>query len=138
MVPGDGVRFFELLSRTEGPLRLPDLLAHVSSEGLPNLQPPVEVGPSLPFLTAPVLYMGKRVGNIFVAEREAGGEFSREDEEILVIFASQAALVIANARRHRDELRARADLEALIDTTPVGVVVLDAGTGTLSPSTGRC
>ena len=47
------------------------------------------------------------------------------------MFGSQAALVIANARRHRDELRARADLEALIDTTPVGVVVFDAGTGTL-------
>ena len=127
----DGIRFFELLSRTEGPLRLPDLLGHISSEGLPNLQPPVEVGPSLPLLAAPVVYMGRRVGNIFVAERQAGGEFSREDEETLVMFGSQAALVIANARRHRDELRARADLEALIDTTPVGVVVLDAGTGTL-------
>ena len=126
----DGMRFFELLSRAEQPLRLPDLLGHIRSQGLPNLQPPVEVGPSLPLLAAPVLYMGKRVGNIFVAERQAGGEFSREDEEILVMFASQAALAIANARRHRDELRARADLEALIDTTPVGVVVLDAGTGT--------
>ena len=127
----DGMRFFEHLSRTEGPLRLPDLLGHIRSLGLPNLQPPVEVGPSLPFLAAPVLYMGNRVGNIFVAERQAGGEFSREDEETLVMFGSQAALVIANARRHRDELRARADLEALIDTTPVGVVVFDAGTGTL-------
>ncbi|MYC85010.1 MAG: response regulator [Acidimicrobiia bacterium] len=127
----DGMRFFELLSRTEGPLRLPDLLGHIRSQGLPNLQSPVEVGSLLPFLAAPVVYMGNRVGNIFVAERQAGGEFSREDEETLVMFGAQAALVIANARRHRDELRARADLEALIDTTPVGVVVLDAGTGTL-------
>ena len=45
------------------------------------------------------------------------------------MFASQAALVIANARRHRDEIRARADLESLIDTSPVGVVVFDAKTG---------
>ena len=45
------------------------------------------------------------------------------------MFASQAALVIANARRHRDELRARADLETLLDTSPVGVVVFDARTG---------
>ena len=49
----------------------------------------------------------------------------------LVMFASQAALVIANARRHRDEQRARADLEALIDTSPVGVAVFDAGSGAL-------
>ena len=45
------------------------------------------------------------------------------------MFASQAALVIANARRHREEQRARADLETLIDTSPVGVVVFDARTG---------
>jgi signal transduction histidine kinase/DNA-binding response OmpR family regulator len=44
-----------------------------------------------------------------------------------VLFASQAA--IANARRHRDELRARADLETLIDTSPVGVAVFDARIG---------
>ena len=125
----DGMRFFELLTATEGPLRLRDMLAYITSQGLPDLQPPVEVGPSLPLLAAPVLHLGKRVGHIFVAEREAGGEFSREDEETLVTFASQAALVIANARRHRDELRARADLETLMDTAPVGVVVFDARTG---------
>ena len=125
----DGMRFFELLTSPEGPLRLPDLLGHVTSQGLPDLQPPVEVGSSLPLLAAPVLHMGKRVGHIFVAEREAGGEFSQEDEETLVMFASQAALVIANARRHRDERRARADLETLVETSPVGVVVFDGRTG---------
>ena len=47
----------------------------------------------------------------------------------MVTFASQAALVIANARRHREEQRARKDLEGLMDISPVGVVVLDARTG---------
>ena len=46
-------------------------------------------------------------------------------------FASQAALVIANARRYREEQRARIDLETLINTSPVGMVVLDATTGAL-------
>ena len=45
------------------------------------------------------------------------------------MFASQAALVISNARQHREEQRARADLEALVDTTPVAVVVFDARAG---------
>ena len=44
------------------------------------------------------------------------------------MFAAQAAMVIANARRYRDEQRARADLETLIDTSPVGVVVFDTRT----------
>ena len=133
----DGLRIFELLSRPEGPLRLPDMLGHIRSQGLPDLQPPVEVGRSLPLLAAPVLHVGKRVGHIFVAERERGGEFSWEDEETLVMFASQAALVIANARRHRDELRARADLETLIDTSPVGVVSSTGEPARPSPSTLR-
>ena len=45
------------------------------------------------------------------------------------MFASQAAAAIVNARTHHDERRARADLEALVETSPVGVVVFDAGTG---------
>ena len=46
-----------------------------------------------------------------------------------MLFASQAASAIANARTYRDEQRVRADLEALVDTSPVGVVVLDPRTG---------
>ena len=80
-------------------------------------------------MAAPILHQGVRSGNIYVGSDEPGREFTKEDEETLVMFASQAALVIANARRHRDEQRARAGLETLIDTSPVGVVVLDARTG---------
>ena len=78
---------------------------------------------------APIRHLGVGVGTIYLAHETGGPEFSQEDEETLVMFASQAALVIVNARRHREERRARADLEALIDTSPVGVVVFDAATG---------
>ena len=81
------------------------------------------------FLAAPVLHRGERVGNFYLGEKEAGPAFTAEDEETLVLFAAQAALVIANARRFREERQARADLETLIDTSPVGVVVFDAVTG---------
>ena len=43
--------------------------------------------------------------------------------------AAQAALVISNARRYREERRARTDLETLINTSPVGVVASDSQTG---------
>ena len=42
-----------------------------------------------------------------------------------------AATAIANAQAYRDEQRARADLEALVDTSPVGVAVFEAKTGAL-------
>ena len=80
-------------------------------------------------MAAPLLHQGVRVGTILVGSDDPGREFTREDEETLVMFASQAALVIANARRHREEQRARAGLETLMDTSPVGVVVFDMKTG---------
>ena len=46
------------------------------------------------------------------------------------MFASHAAMAVANARRYREERRARADLETLVNTSPVGVVVFDVPTGT--------
>ncbi len=125
----DGMRIFEYLGSLSEPLRIPDLLGHLKAMGLPEVRPPESVQNVLTFLAAPVLHRGERVGHIFVADRGAGDEFYLEDEETLVMFASQAALVIANARRYRDELRARSDLETLINTSPVGVVVFNARTG---------
>ena len=122
-------KHFEYLSMIPGPMRVPDLLAHIESLGLPELRPPVEVSERVSFLAFPVLLRGERVGSIFLAEKQGEREFVQEDEETLALFASQAALAIANARRHREECLTRANLETLIDTSPVGVVVLDPRTG---------
>ena len=127
-LPG-GMRLFEYLGSTREPLRLRDLLGHVRSLGLPEFRPPLAVGPVVPFMAAPVIHRDELAGHLYVAEKERGREFTPEDEETLVMFASQTALVIANARRHRKEQRARAGLETLIDTSPVGVAVFDARTG---------
>ena len=96
----DGPRFFEYISAIPGPLRVADFAAYAASMGFPEFRPPVPVSS---FIAAPVRHQGESVGNIHVAKSEPGLEFSAEDEETLVMFASQAALVIANARRHRDE-----------------------------------
>ena len=122
-------RHFDYLGKIPGPLRISDLIGHIRSLGLPEMRPPIEVNSKLSFLASPVLHLGERVGTIYLAEKEHGQEFTQEDEETLVLFASQAAMAIANARRHREEQRARADLETLIETSPVGVVVFDAATG---------
>ena len=125
----DALKLFEHLGDTAEPLRLPDLSGHIRSLGLP--EPRLPGGATLPkaFLAAPIRYRGERVGNIFLGKAGSDHDFSSEDEEILVMFASQAALVIANARRYRDEQRARNDLETLINTSPIGVVVCDAEAG---------
>ena len=125
----DGLELFEYFGKIPSPMRLQDMLGHMQAMGLPEFHPPLEVSSPLSLLAAPIEHRGERVGSIFVAETGSGRAFSPEDEETLVMFASQAALVIANARRYRDEQRAKDDLETLINTSPVGVVVFDAKSG---------
>ena len=120
----DGVRLLEHLRDLPGPLRLADLSGYVRSLGYE----PARIF-SRAFQGTPMHHRGVNVGNFFLAEKVGGEEFTEEDEEVLMLFASQAAAAIANARTHRAEQRARADLEALVETSPVGVVVFDAKSG---------
>ena len=118
------LRFFEHLRDLPGPLRLADLPTYIRSIGYaPH--------PMLPktFQATPMRHRGVHVGTFFLGRKQGGHEFTDEDEEVLLLFASQAAVAIANACTHRDEQRARSSLEALVDTSPVGVVVFDAKTG---------
>ena len=124
-LPG-GLAIFESIRQMTTALRTRDLNGLINSLGLPDFHPPM---PLNSFLGTPMRSRGVRVGTFYLAEKRDGPEFSLEDEETLVMFASQAALVLSNARQYRDERKARADLEALIDTSPVGVVVLDAEAG---------
>ena len=112
--------------RITRPQRVRDFASYARVLGIPEFCLPTEM---CSFLAAPIRHRGEAKGNIYLAKQEPGQEFTREDAELLALFASQAALVVANAHRHRDEQWARADLETLIDTSPVGVAVFDAQTG---------
>ena len=119
----DGPRLFAHFRDLPGALRLRDLPEYVRSLGFS-----ATLMRSKTFQVTPMRHRGVHVGNFFLGGKESGPEFTSDDEEILLLFASQAATAVANARTHRDEKRARADLEALMDTSPVGVVVFDART----------
>ena len=125
-LPG-GPEFFAYLSSLPEPLRVADFSAYTTALGLPEIGPPL--GPVKGFLGAPIRHRGRHIGNLYLSDKEGGLEFTQEDEDTLLMFASQAAMAIANARRYREEQRARADLETLVNTCPVGVVVFDAKTG---------
>ena len=121
----DGLLVYRYLSGLTEPLRGSNYREYIGSLGLSDFLP-FSVNS---FLAAPIRHAGKAEGNIYLAKEEPGDEFTQEDEETLVMFASQAALVIANASQHRSEQQARANLETLIETSPVGVAVFDARTG---------
>ena len=120
----DGPRLFEHLRNVETPLRIGDLHGYVRTLGFSS-----DLMRSKTLQGTPMLHRGVHVGHFFLAEKEGGDEFTSADEEVLMLFAAQAAIAIANARTHRAEQRARADLETLIETSPVGVVVFDGASG---------
>ena len=120
----DRERLFGHLRGLSSTLRVEDLAAYAGDLGLTP-------APALShaFQGTPMLHRGVNVGSFFLADKTRGGAFTDEDEELLALFASQAAAAIVNARTHRDERRARTDLEALVETSPMGVAVCNARSG---------
>ena len=116
-------QLFEHFRELKSPIRVTDLPQYVRSLGY---SAHLMLGTN--FQGMPMRHRGMYIGTFFLAGKEGGEGFTDEDEEVLVLFAAQAAIAIANARAHRDERRARADLEALIETSPIGVTVFDAKT----------
>ena len=116
-------RLLEHLSELDTPLRLTDLLDYTRSVCLPS--DPISCRT---FLGTTMRRHGSGIGYFFLGDKAGGGVFTDEDTELLALFAFQAAAAIADARTRRNEQRARADLEALVETSPVGVVVFDAKT----------
>ena len=119
-----GAQLFAHFRDLQKPLRLANLQDYVGTHGFPST--PMQ---SQTLLCTPFHRRDTYVGSFFLADKDGGQEFTESDEEVLVLFASQAATAIANAHAHRDEQRARADLEALVEMSPVGVVVFDGQTG---------
>ena len=125
--PG-GLRIFEHLRTLPSPVRLanfPGWVRAMDADGAGTFSGAY----SGSLQGTPLRHRGVEVGHFFLAEKADGEAFTDEDEEVLELFAAQAACAIANARTTRAERRARADLEALVETAPVGVVVFDARSG---------
>jgi nitrate/nitrite-specific signal transduction histidine kinase len=77
-------------------LRTADLTRDPRSIGFPAHHPPMHS-----LLAVPIVSAGRVLGNLYLAEKQGSPEFSPEDEDTLVRFATQAALAIENARLHR-------------------------------------
>ena len=77
-------------------LRLPNIQRDPRSVGFPPNHPPMRS-----LLAVPILCKGPFRGNLYLAEKAADAEFTLEDEESLVRFATTAAIAIDNAYLHR-------------------------------------
>jgi signal transduction histidine kinase len=99
-----------VLIREARPLRLINIAADRRSVGFPPNHPPMET-----FLGVPVMLRGVAFGNLYLTEKSSGGEFTADDEELVTLLASQAAVAIENARLYESATRWSRQLESLHD-----------------------
>jgi signal transduction histidine kinase len=97
-----------VLIREPRVLRLPDLAQHPDTFGYPANHPPMKS-----FLGAPIVGRRGVFGNIYLTEKIGGDSFTQEDEELLVLLASQAAAAVDNARMHDESARLLEEVQSL-------------------------
>ena len=108
-----------LLIKDPHPLRLHDLNQHPSAFGFPANHPPMKS-----FLGVPIRVRDEVFGNLYLTEKQGGGDFDDEDENVVLALAGAAGVAIENARlyddvRHRERwLQASAEVTtALLSAT---------------------
>ena len=96
------------LIHNQEPLRLLTIANHPHSVGFPPGHPPMGS-----FLGVPVMLRGAAFGNLYLTEKAGAEGFTDEDEEVVRLLASQAAVAIENARLYESAKQWSRQLEAL-------------------------
>jgi signal transduction histidine kinase len=99
-----------VLIREVRTLRLHDIADDPRSTGFPPHHPQMRT-----FLGVPIVLRGVAYGNLYLTEKEAGEDFTEEDEELAQLLAAQAAVAIENARLYESSTRWLRQLESLND-----------------------
>ena len=89
-------------------LRLHDLSEHPRSVGFPPGHPPMNT-----FLGVPIVLRSVAYGNLYLTEKDGGGDFTDEDEELVSLLAAQAAVAVENARLYESATSWSHQLESL-------------------------
>ncbi|HEX5386777.1 MAG TPA: ATP-binding protein [Gemmatimonadales bacterium] len=106
--PPKGHGILGLVIREARVIRLPDLTRHPDSYGFPPHHPPMHS-----FLGAPIVGRRGIFGNLYLTEKLGGGEFTDDDERVIVLLAAQIAAAVENARLHEDSARLLEEVQQL-------------------------
>jgi len=123
----EGEGLLGLLIKEPRPLRLADIATHPESSGFPAGHPAMTS-----FLGVPVRVRDRVFGNLYLAEKRGGGEFTEDDEAVLTALGAAAGIAVENARlydeakRQQRWLRASSELMiALLSGATTGAVLGD-------------
>ncbi len=99
-------------------LRLADVGSHPGAYGFPPEHPPMKM-----FLGVPVFVRGRPFGNLYLADKAGGAEFTAEDQENVERLAELAGVAIDHARRYSglrsDHGQLKQNVEALEATVQI-------------------
>ncbi|MGW1883531.1 sensor histidine kinase [Streptomyces sp. NPDC001970] len=92
--PPDGQKgLLGALTHQPESIRLTDLTKDPRCAGFPPDHPPMRT-----FLGVPIRVRGEIFGNLYLAEKRGGGEFTDHDVHMLRVLATEAGIAIGNAR----------------------------------------
>lgn len=101
-------------------VRCADIRTDPRRAGLPAHHPEMAS-----FVGVPIRHGARSVGNIYVANKPGGREFSEVDEQVMCMLATSAGVAIDAAVSYVAERRRGEWLHNVIDQMPIGVLVYD-------------
>jgi signal transduction histidine kinase len=108
----EGRGLLGLLIDDPRPLRLADISAHPASSGFPDGHPPMRS-----FLGVPVRVRDEVFGNLYLTNKRGGGEFTEDDEAVLVALGAAAGVAVENARLYEAARRQQRWIQASAEVT---------------------
>lgn len=94
------------------PVRIADIAKDPRAYGFPPNHPEMHS-----FLGAPIVARGEVFGDIYLTEKQDAPGFTEDDEEAILVLASQAGVAIENARLYEETRRRERWLEAVQEIT---------------------
>ena len=108
----EGRGLLGMLVEDPRPLRLADIAAHPQSSGFPDGHPPMRS-----FLGVPVRLRDEVFGNLYLTGKRGGGEFTEDDEAVLVALGAAAGVAVENARLYDAARRQQRWIQASAEVT---------------------
>jgi len=108
----EGRGLLGLLITDPRPMRLHELSGDPRSSGFPPGHPPMRS-----FLGVPVRIRDEVFGNLYLTEKQGGGDFDEDDEALAIALAAAAGVAIDNARLYAEARRQQQWLRANAEVT---------------------
>ncbi len=101
-----------LLIKDPRPLRLASISEHLESSGFPEGHPAMRS-----FLGVPVRVRDDVFGNLYLTNKRGGGEFTEDDEAVLLALGAAAGVAVENARLYEVARRGQRWIQASAEFT---------------------